>query len=138
MLSAGYSYLQHQKILYLKAALAIKEKKMTEEVETKCWACPMMMITITHESKEYYICNSCNPQHVIEECIDGCLYVCSKCRSPIAINSDDDYKCEMCGKVVCIACVVYSDDDDECDSFCSNDCIVKSSIFDQEYIASEN
>lgn len=93
-----------------------------------CWACHThCMIIITHESKEYYICTWCNPNQLFEECIDGCLYVCHKCRKPVPIGIDKDYDCSWCEEIVCLECVVWKDENDDFDledvSFCSKECL---------------
>jgi hypothetical protein len=98
---------------------------LSQTESLKCWTCQEQDLEIIEENgQEYYICSKCNPTYTIEECLDGCMYVCRDCRKAIPIGMDRDNECSQCGIVVCDDCVVdpYEDEDDDEAVFCSEEC----------------
>lgn len=86
-----------------------------DEKNITCWTCKKNMLN----KDKYYICLNCNPEQKIEECIDGCFYVCQKCQEPVPIGVDKDYNCTWCNDIICINCIIFLEDDI---IFCSKSC----------------
>jgi hypothetical protein len=66
-----------------------------------------MIIFKNPNGKEYYFCMGCNPEKIFDS-IEGCYYICTKCRNLIPIDLDKDYECDMCKNIVCQYCIVYN------------------------------
>lgn len=84
-----------------------------------CWDCNEAMVIINRGEKAYYICEKCNPEHKIEECIDGCYYVCCDCGHEIPIGVKKDYECDWCTGIMCVECIEYGKNGS---MFCSETC----------------
>lgn len=46
---------------------------------------------------------------------------CASCSNLVVIDSDDQYRCEKCGDILCQSCLVFDSDDDEI-TYCNRCC----------------
>jgi hypothetical protein len=100
---------------------------MTDAIEKEhvCWACSTTRLVVVRSgAREYYICPTCNPDHTIEELIEGCLVKCKICAAPVSYGNDQDITCDYCAAGTCQWCAVSPNDiDDVKGDYCSQECL---------------